>query len=124
MRGSPKVSEQPYRSHELSRETLAKVEKLEERIRGRCRAEDNRLGECWAFYRPRETPPRDDYAIIRTTQNGKSRPEYVHRIMYVLNKGNLARGQEVNHLCQTKRCCKPDHLEAGTSQQNKAWDNS
>jgi HNH endonuclease len=113
-----------FRQQPLSKATLANPEALDARIRAQCQAQDGRPGSCWVFYGPREKPPRDDYAIVWITQNGKSRPEYVHRVMYALHKGDIAPGQEIRHLCQKKRCCKPSHLEAGTSQENRDWDKS
>jgi|GEM_PF-3165139 len=41
-----------------------------------------------------------------------------HRIAYVLVKGPIADGLELNHECEVKRCVNPDHLEPMTHEHN------
>lgn len=41
-----------------------------------------------------------------------------HRVSYVLHKGPIPDNLIVRHLCHNKLCVNPDHLEAGTSQDN------
>lgn len=41
-----------------------------------------------------------------------------HRYSYVLAKGPIADGLQIDHLCKNTRCVNPDHLEAVTSQEN------
>jgi hypothetical protein len=38
--------------------------------------------------------------------------EYAHRFSYVLHKGPIPAGTEVDHLCRVRRCCNPMHLQA------------
>lgn len=42
----------------------------------------------------------------------------VHRLHYILYKGNIPYGLEVRHICNVKRCVNPDHLEIGTHLEN------
>lgn len=42
----------------------------------------------------------------------------VHRLAYNLVKGSLPRGLEIDHICSSRRCANPDHLEAVTHQVN------
>lgn len=35
-----------------------------------------------------------------------------HRIVYIIVKGSIPKGLELDHLCRNKCCCNPDHLEA------------
>jgi len=48
--------------------------------------------------------------------NGKRyRP---HRITYMIYKGEIPEGLQINHHCDTPLCVNPDHLYAGTQKQN------
>ncbi len=41
-----------------------------------------------------------------------------HRIVYIILRGPIPKGFELDHLCRNKCCCNPDHLEAVTHQVN------
>lgn len=43
-----------------------------------------------------------------------------HRIVYELVRGPIGPRLEINHICENKRCLRPDHLEAVTHRQNLA----
>lgn len=43
---------------------------------------------------------------------------YAHRMAYVLTKGTISDGLEVQHLCNNARCCNPNHLEIGDQHKN------
>ena len=59
--------------------------------------------------------PRGD-GYVRTTLNGKS--IYAHRKAYILSKGEIPLGYEIDHLCMVRNCVNPNHLEAVTKQEN------
>jgi DNA-binding XRE family transcriptional regulator len=44
----------------------------------------------------------------------------VHRICYIMWKGEVADDLVVRHKCRNRHCCNPDHLEAGTHKDNAA----
>lgn len=48
--------------------------------------------------------------------NGRS--EGAHRVSYKIYKGGIPDGLQINHKCDVPRCVNPDHLYAGTHQEN------
>lgn len=54
------------------------------------------------------------YGQIRANGSNTS----THRAAYVLAKGPIPEGLQIDHLCRNRRCCNPDHLEAVTSYEN------
>ena len=44
-----------------------------------------------------------------------------HRVAYIAHKGEIPQGLEIMHKCNTKLCCNPEHLEAGTHSQNMEY---
>ena len=44
--------------------------------------------------------------------------EYSHRLAYMIYKGQIEKGRHVCHTCDNPRCCNPEHLFLGTSQDN------
>jgi len=43
---------------------------------------------------------------------------YAHRVSYVLHKGFIPDGLEIDHLCRQPLCVNPSHLEAVTHREN------
>ena len=41
-----------------------------------------------------------------------------HRFAYVVWRGPIAEGLEIDHLCRVRRCVNPDHLEPVTHREN------
>ena len=54
-------------------------------------------------------------------RNGKKdggRKTMSHRVVYELFKGRIPDGFQIDHRCEVKSCCNPDHLEAVTPSVN------
>lgn len=54
-------------------------------------------------------------------QIGMSNPrrvEYAHRAAYELLVGPIPEGMQLDHLCRTRACVRPDHLEPVTQREN------
>jgi hypothetical protein len=44
--------------------------------------------------------------------------EYAHRVSYLHFKGPIPDGLQIDHLCRTRSCVNPDHLELVTCTEN------
>lgn len=44
-----------------------------------------------------------------------------HRIAYMLTKGNIPEGLQVQHICNNPGCCNPNHLELGDNSKNQQY---
>lgn len=44
--------------------------------------------------------------------------EMVHRVVYRILFSESLNGREVDHICRTRNCCRPDHLKAVTRRRN------
>lgn len=41
-----------------------------------------------------------------------------HKLLYILHVGPIPDGLQIDHLCRTRRCVNPDHLEVVTQAEN------
>ena len=69
---------------------------------------------CW-FWAGKK---KNGYGAISRTYSGKEKYLYAHQISFLLSGKALPMGQHVLHHCDIKACVRPDHLYAGTHQQN------
>lgn len=68
---------------------------------------------CWVW-----RGAKDQLGYGHARIGGKVYP--AHRISYLVYKGNIAPGKEIDHLCRNSSCVHPDHLEAVTHAVNMA----
>lgn len=43
---------------------------------------------------------------------------YVHRVVWQITRGPIPEGHVIDHLCRQESCCRDDHLEPVTVQEN------
>jgi hypothetical protein len=72
-----------------------------------------RTDDCWPW-----TLARSEGGYGRTRLTGCPALA-AHVVAYVLAKGPIPEGYEIDHLCFNPPCCNPDHLEAVTPSENK-----
>ena len=68
---------------------------------------------CWKWHG--STDGKFGYGRI---YSGRHKYIYAHRLSYQLVHGEFAPGLEVLHHCDNANCCNPEHLYAGTHQDN------
>jgi hypothetical protein len=68
---------------------------------------------CWTW-----TGRRQKTAMRYGLFKAKGRMRYAHQFAYLMIWGPLPKGMLVRHTCDNPLCVKPDHLVAGTHQQN------
>lgn len=69
------------------------------------------VGDCWLWTGGKS---RDRYGKVEYMGT----PWTLHRLIWTMLVGDIPEGMEVDHLCKTRLCCNPDHLEVVTHQEN------
>ena len=70
------------------------------------------ISECWLW-----TGSLSGKGYAYMSVNNRSKQAY--KIGYELTKGPVPAGLELDHLCRTKNCVRPDHLESVTRVENQ-----
>lgn len=71
------------------------------------------MSGCWLWLGPINT---GGYAEFSVGSYGQVRG---HRIAYITLVGEVPKGLELDHLCRTRSCVNPDHLEPVTAEENR-----
>lgn len=71
-------------------------------------AKVDRSGECWTWTGATNGAGYGQFHLAGT--DGR-RQRYAHRFAYELERGPIAEGLTLDHLCRNPRCVRPDHLE-------------
>lgn len=70
--------------------------------------------ECWLWPKVRS----DGYGESISTGTGNRNTKHPHQVAYELRYGPVSEGLCLDHLCRTRNCWNPDHLEAVTNRVN------
>lgn len=57
------------------------------------------------------TPNADGYIRMFLGIDAPKRYEFLHRSVFILYKGEIPDGYEIDHKCRNRKCCNPDHLQ-------------
>lgn len=71
---------------------------------------------CWEWQRG-----RDEKGYGQTQRGGQC--QKAHRYVWRQQRGELAPGQQLHHVCGNKACVNPDHLEVLTDYEHRAREN-
>jgi hypothetical protein len=73
----------------------------------------DKSGECWLFLGAQK---QNGYGVIGASR--ESRVLLAHRAAYEVTHGAIPEGLHIDHLCGTRLCVRPSHLEAVTQAEN------
>ena len=80
-------------------------------IRERFWSKVDRTQSCWLW-----TGGKNDHGYgqigVGSQRDGTRGMGYAHRLSYEWANGPIPRGLQIDHLCHTRGCVRPDHLEA------------
>lgn len=91
---------------------ITAMEPLPANMKGRLLSKVKVEGECWTWQGYRLPGGYGQIGV------GARRMRLAHRVSYVVFKGNIPDGLEIDHICRNTSCINPHHLEAVTSSTN------
>lgn len=87
---------------------------LDERIRSRVRIDES---GCW-LYLGNTNGKGYGLMTVGSRIDGTYKTASVHRLSYEVFVGPIPDGLTLDHLCEVKHCCNPEHLEPVTNAEN------
>lgn len=85
-----------------------------ERVLARVCVDDT---DCW-IWTGAVNMKRDGYGVLWVGPGHPYPYAYTHRIVWEHYNGPIPPAMQIDHLCRTRRCVNPDHLEQVTNQEN------
>jgi HNH endonuclease len=76
-----------------------------------------RLGPCWVWMGARTSKGPKGYGLWNRGTPSRV-PYLVHRSTYEDTAGPIPEGLDLDHLCRTRLCCNPSHVEPVTRRTN------
>lgn len=78
------------------------------------------LGPCWIWTGPIQHVAgyAQIYVPVSVRRPGATKTQFVHRVVYELEHGEITAGLQLDHLCRVRACCNPAHLEPVTIAEN------
>src|SRR2546422_858208 len=64
---------------------------------------------CWTWT---GATAKTGYGVVGCRELFGKQTQLVHRVMYLMYKGELPRGYQIDHLCKNRLCVNPSHLQA------------
>lgn len=102
-----------YSDVNMYRHNIGEGDTFVDRFWSRVRKGDN--DDCWEWAGSAFT--RGGYGVAQLTVDGR-KLRFSHRVAYYLSTGNVP-SLMILHSCDNPKCCNPQHLREGTSQDNK-----
>lgn len=77
-------------------------------------------GDCWEW---RGSRNENGYGLFTLWAGKVSTTLKAHRFAYIMAKGDIPPGYEIDHICRHPWCVRPSHLEAVTPEENwkRSW---
>jgi len=76
----------------------------------------DKTGDCWLWLKGKD---KDGYGQCQSSFYGKHhKVSRSHQLSFVAFKGEIPEGKIVCHTCDNPSCCNPEHLYAGSWQDN------
>lgn len=70
---------------------------------------------CWLW---QGSTTSKGYGLTAAAREAPNKPAYVHRLVFTRLVGPIAEGMELDHLCRTRACANPAHLDPVTHREN------
>lgn len=85
-------------------------------IKSNCAVEPRRIPmtDCWVWLGSKD---QSGYGMVRSAE-GCGPMRRTHRVAFELANGEIPDGMQLDHLCRTRDCCNPLHLDVVTLHEN------